>query len=50
MNRGYRFVLVKLDKFSEFGGTVLLKKKNVRTIKDSFENVLIGSKQSPQFN
>ena len=46
-NRGYRYVLVIIDNFSKFGWTVPLKNKNAQTIKDSFENILINSKKSP---
>ena len=46
-NRGYRYVLVTIDNFSKFGWTKPLKNKNSQTIKDSFENILINSKRSP---
>ena len=46
-NRGYRYVLVIIDNFSKFGWTTPLKNKNAQTIKDSFENILISSKGSP---
>ena len=46
-NRGYRYVLVTIDNFSKFGWAVPLKNKNAQTIKDSFENILIGSKRKP---
>ena len=46
-NRGYRYVLVIIDNFSKYGWTVPLKNKNAQTIKDSFENILISSKKSP---
>ena len=46
-NRGYRYVLVVIDNFSKFGCTVPIKNKNTQTIKDSFENILISSKRSP---
>ena len=46
-NKGYRYVLVTIDNFSKFGWTVPLKNKNVITIKDSFENILISSKRKP---
>ena len=46
-NRGYRYVLVIIDNFSKFGWTVPIKNKNAQTIKDSFENILINSKRSP---
>ena len=46
-NRNYRYVLVTIDNFSKFGWTIPLKNKNAQTIKDSFENILINSKRSP---
>ena len=46
-NRGYRYVLVIIDNFSKFGWTVPTKNKNAQTIKDSFKNILIGSKRKP---
>ena len=46
-NRGYRYVLVIIDNFSKYGWTIPLKNKNAQTIKDSFENILINSKRSP---
>ena len=46
-NKNYRYVLVVIDNFSNFGRTVLLKNKSAQTIKDSFENILINSKRSP---
>ena len=46
-NRGHRYVLVTIDNFSKFGWTIPLKYKNAQTIKDSFENILINSKRSP---
>ena len=45
--RGCRYVLVTIDNFSKDGWTVPLKNKNAQTIKDSFENILIYSKRSP---
>ena len=45
--RGYRYVLVIIDNFTNIGWTVPIKKKNAQTIKDSFENILIGSKRKP---
>ena len=45
-NRGYRYVLVIIDIFSKFGGTIPLE-KNAQTIKDSFENIIKSSKRSP---
>ena len=46
-NRGYRYVLVIIDNFSKFGWTIPLKNKSAQTIKDSFENIIISSKRSP---
>ena len=46
-NRNYRYVLVIIDNFSKYGWTISLKNKNAQTIKDSFENILINSKRSP---
>ena len=46
-NRGCRYVLVNIDNFSKYAWTVPLKNKNAQTIKDSFENILIKSKRSP---
>ena len=46
-NRGCRYVLVTIDNFSKYGWTIPLKNKNSQTIKDSFENILIGSKRKP---
>ena len=46
-NRGYRYVLVIIDNFRKNGWTVPLKNKNAQTIKNSFQNILINSKRSP---
>ena len=46
-NKGYRYVLVIIDNFSKYGWKQPLKSKNAQTIKDSFENILINSKRSP---
>ena len=46
-NKNYRYVLVVIDNFSKFGWTIPLKNKNAQTIKDSFENILLGSKRKP---
>ena len=43
--RGYRYVLVIIENFSKYGWTVPLKNKNAQTIKDSFENILLGSER-----
>ena len=46
-SRGFRYLLVIIDNFSSFGFTITLKKKNVQTIKDFFEYILINSKRFP---
>ena len=46
-NRLYRYVLVIIDNFNEFGWTVPLKQKIAQTIKDSFESIIISSKRKP---
>ena len=46
-NKSYRYVLVIIRNFSEFGWTIPLKNKSAQTIKDSFENILITSKRKP---
>ena len=45
-NKGYIYVLVSIDNFSKFGWTVPLKNENAQTIKDSFENILLCSKEN----
>ena len=37
-----------MDNFSKFGWKVLLKNKSAQRVKDSFENILIGSKGKPK--
>ena len=44
-NRGYRYVLAIIDNFSKCVWTVPLKNKNVQTVKDSFENIIVNSKR-----
>ena len=46
-NRGYRYVLVVFDNFSNVGWTIGLKNKNAETVKDSYKNIIISSKRSP---
>ena len=46
-NRGYRYVLVVIDNFSKYGWTIPLKNKNAQTLKNSLENILLGSKRKP---
>ena len=45
-NRGYWYILVVIDNFSSFGGTVALKSQNAETIKDSFEIIIRCAKRS----
>ena len=40
-NRGYRYVLVVIDNFTNIGWTTRLKKRNGQTKRDSFENIII---------
>ena len=44
--RGYRYAIVIIDNLSKFGWTVPLKNK-IAQKKDSFENIVIGSKRKP---
>ena len=46
-NRGFRYVSVITDNFSQFGWTIPLKNENVQNIKDFVENILINSKRKP---
>ena len=48
-NRNYRYVLVVIDNFSQFGWAVPLKINNGQTIKDSFENIITSSKRKTNF-
>ena len=45
-NRGYRYFLAVINNFSNFGGCIPLENKNAKTIKDSFENILLSSKKN----
>ena len=44
---GYRFNLVIVDNFSNFGWTIPLKDKNAQAITNTFETNLISSKRKP---
>ena len=48
-NRRYRYILVVIDSFSEFGWTKPLKNENAQTIKDSYGIILISSLRKPNF-
>ena len=47
-NRNYRYVLVIIDNFSEFGWKVPLKNESAQTKKDSFEKIIKSSKGQPK--
>ena len=47
-NKGYRYILVVIDNFSNFGWTLRLNSKNAQTIEDSFEKILNSSKRKPE--
>ena len=47
-NRGYRYCLIVINNFSEYGWVIPIKNKNSQTIKDSFENILTISKRKPK--
>ena len=44
----YRYNLLVIDKFSQFGRTIALKKKNAQTMKNSCENIPISSRRKPK--
>ena len=46
-NKNYRYVLVVIDNFSNFGWTVPLKNKNAQSITNTFEDNLKSSKRKP---
>ena len=46
-NRGYKYVLVVIDKFINFGWTVSLKNKKAHAITNSIENIFITFKRKP---
>ena len=46
-NRNFRCILAVIDNFSKFGWSVPLKNKNAQTISNSFENIVISSKNKP---
>ena len=45
-NRGYRYVLIVIDNFSEFGWYIPLMYKSAQTIKDSFGKFLSVQKEN----
>ena len=46
-NKGFRYIFIKIDKFSKYVWTIPLKNKNSKTIIDEFSNILSTSKRSP---
>ena len=46
-NRGYRYVLVVVDNFSEFGWTIPLKNKYAQSIRDTFSEIIKSSNRKP---
>ena len=46
-NRGYRYVLVVIDNFSEFGWTIPLKNKYAQSIRDTFSEIIKSSNRKP---
>ena len=47
-NKGYRYLLVVIDKFSKFGWVVTLKNKFAQTITDEVSNIINKSKRKPK--
>ena len=48
IKKRYRYVLVVVDKFSEFGWTIALKNKNPQSKTDSFSEIVETSKCKPK--
>ena len=46
-NRGNRYVLVVIDKFSKFVWTISVRNKSAQTITNSSQNILKSSKRKP---
>ena len=46
-NRGYRYVLVVIDNFSEFGWTIPLTNKYALSITDTFSEIVKSSNRKP---
>ena len=46
-NKGYRYILVVVDNFSEFGWTVPLKNKYAQSITDAFSQIIKTSRRTP---
>ena len=48
--KGYKYILLPIDKFHKFERTNSMRYKNARTKEDSFENVLNSSKRKPKLS
>ncbi len=48
VNKGYKYVLVMINCFSEYVWCVALKKKDAATVTNAFEQILTNSKRKPQ--
>ena len=46
-NKGYRYILVVIDNFSEFGWTIPLKDKFTQSILDAFSQIIKTSRRKP---
>ena len=46
-NKGYRYILVVIDKFSKFGWTIPLKNKYAESITDAFSQIIKTSRRKP---
>ena len=48
-NRGYRYILVVIDKFNKFGWTIPLKNRYAESITDALPQIVKTSKRTPNF-
>ena len=46
-NRGYRYILVVVDKFSKYGWTIPLKNKYAQSITDAFSQIIKTLRRKP---
>ena len=46
-NRGYRYILFVIDKFSKFGWTLPLKNKYAQSITDAFSEIIRSTNRKP---
>ena len=47
-HKGYRYIFIIIDNFSEYLFAILLKNKYSQTITNEFSNILIKSKRKPK--